>query len=445
LIYNPKVEALMLLERPVAHHLQHSQYRGKYPCTIHREGKVIACVHSQLEELVMLILRRLRCAILLIIFGLSLPAALIAQQTPPPTRLALEVTFYPGRKPAYQNVPAGKAQGAWYALFGRISSWRLPVEARATKAVRIVPSVEGDGVRIVVSLLSGEKAHENEEQVASYLIRENEKISADELRQFGIEPFGIKLVRVAPTITPVPPVILKAVTSIVVLNAVAVEATLPTYKITLFNQSGKNIVGLAVDVVTGDKIEISARPREPYGEPLVMAGKNYELKVHGPVRAREIPGGLEPTTLSNTQILITTAVFDDGTYEGDAENAAIIRAFRAGEKMELPRLIARLDTALNSPLNDVAASLLRIRMEVAAASSDADSDLVQGLVSEFPQLGKPAKERIKQAMEISSAMTKADLIKEIRRMQTEPMLSADSYRDWLRGKREKYAQWLARL
>jgi hypothetical protein len=379
------------------------------------------------------------------VFGLGLPEALIAQQSPPPTRLALEVTFYPGRKPAYQNVPAGQTQGAWYALFGRISSWRPPVEARVTKAVRIVPLVEADGVRIVVSLLSGEKALENEEQVTSYLIKENEKISTEELKQFGIEPFGIKLIRVAPALTPVPPVILKGVTAIIVMNAEAVDATLPTYKITLFNQSSKNIVGLAVDVVTGDKIEMSGRPREPYGEPLVMAGKNYELRVLAPVRAQEIPGGLEPTTLSNAQILITTAVFDDGTYEGEAESAATIRAFRAGEKMEIPRLIARLDTALNSQLTDVAASLLRLRMEIASASSDADSDLVQGLASEFPQLGKPAPERIKHAMEISATMTKAALLKEIRKMQTEPTLNANSYRDWLRGKKEKYAQWLARL
>ncbi|HMG74013.1 MAG TPA: hypothetical protein VK582_10980, partial [Pyrinomonadaceae bacterium] len=220
----------------------------------------------------MLLLRSLRFITLLLVFGLGLLDALVAQQNPPPTRLAIEVTFYPGRKPAFQSVPVVKTQGSWYSLFGRIASWQPPVEARVTRAVRIVPSVEGDAVRVVVSLLSGEKALEHEQQIASYLVRENEKISADELKQFGIEPFGIKLVRVAPNVTPVPPVILKGVMSIVVVNAVAVDATLPAYKITLFNQSSKSIVGLAADVFTGDKIELGAKPREPDGQPLALAG-----------------------------------------------------------------------------------------------------------------------------------------------------------------------------
>jgi hypothetical protein len=395
------------------------------------------------------LLRSLGFATLLIVFGLGLPAALIAQQNPPPTRLALEVTFYPGRNPTYQTVPVGKTKGTWYSLFGRIPSWQPPIEARLTRAVRIVPSVEGDAVRIVVSLLSGEKALEHELQIASYLIRENERISADELKQFGIEPFGIKLVRVAPNLTAVPPVILKGVTSIVVMNAVAIDATLPAYKITLFNQSSKNIVGLAADIVTGDKLELGGRPREPEGQPLVLAGKNYDLLMPAPIRARETSGGFEPATLSESQIVISAVVFDDGTYEGEAENAATIRAFRAGEKTEIPRLLATLDTAVNSQLTDVTASLLRLRMEVSSVSSDADSDLVQGLAAQFPQFGKPATDRFKHALEISATMTKANLLKEIRTLEVEAYqtrtLSPNSLRDWLTGKREKYAQWLARL
>jgi hypothetical protein len=393
--------------------------------------------------------RSLSFTIFLVVFSLGLPEALIAQQNPPPTRLALEVTFYPGRKPTYQNVPVVKTQGTWYALFGRIASWQPPIEARVTKAVRIVPSVEGDAVRIVVSLLSGEKALEHEQQIASYLIRENEKISADELKQFGIEPFGIKLVRVAPNVTPVPPVILKGVMSIVVLNAVAVDATLPAYKITLFNQSSRNIVGLAADVVTGDKLELGARPHESEGQPLALAGKNYDLLMPAPIRARETPGGFEPATLSESQIVISAVVFDDGTYEGDAEGAITITALRAGEKMEIPRLLPALDTALNSQLADVNASLLRLRMELSSVSSDADPNLVQSLAAKFPQLGKPAAGRFKQALEISATMTKANLIKDIRELEVEAYrtrtLSPNALRDWLVGKREKYAQWLARL
>jgi len=383
---------------------------------------------------------------LLLICLLCLPGSLAAQQSPPPTRLALEVTFFPGRKPAFQAVPAVKTRGTWYASFGRIASWQPPIEARVPRAVRIVPSVEGDAVRVVVSLLSGEKAFDHEEQIGNYLIRENEKISADELQQFGIEPFGIKLVRVAPNVTPVPPVILKGVTSIVVENAVAVDETLPAYKITLFNQSTRNIVALAADVVTGDKVELGGRPREPEGQPLALAGKSYDLLMPAPIRAREAPGGFEPATLSGTQVVISAVVFDDGTYEGDAESAFAVTAFRAGEKMEIPRLLPALDSALNSQLTDVDASLLRLRMELASVSSDADPNLVQSLAAKFPQLGT---ERFKHALEVSATMTKANLIKDIRALEVEAYrthsLSPNALHDFLTARKEKYARWLARL
>jgi len=80
------------------------------------------------------------------------------------------------------------------------------------------------------------------------------------------------------------------VESVVVVNSMAKETTLPSYRIILLNQSNKNIVGL---------------------------------------------------------------VFDDGTYEGDAETAAAVRRYRAGEKIVLPRLIllfdaSRIDSVLDS-------------------------------------------------------------------------------------------------
>lgn len=399
----------------------------------------------------MRILRSLSFPVLpILVCFLVSPKVLVAQESAPtPTRLALEVTFYPGRQPAYQTVQVAdsQTQGTWYALFGHIASWRPLAGAPLIRAVRVVPRIEGDAVRVIVSTMWGEKALNNEQRVASYLIRENEKINIEELRQFGIEPFGIKLIRVAPNLTPVPPVILKGVASLVVINAVSVDTTLPSYRITLFNQSGKNIVGLAVDEVTGKKIETTAKPREQYGKTLIAAGKTYELQVRAPVRAQETPTGYVPGTLSNPEILIKATVFEDGTFEGDPESAAEIRGFRAGEKMELPGLIAVLDKALTSPSANVSEALRNLEVEVSSLSSDVEPVLLQSLALEFPELGKEASQRIKIAVEVSAIGTKTKLVNDIQKLQgegTQP-LNPNEYREWLNKTRDLYAQWLARL
>jgi len=394
---------------------------------------------------------RLFSLFILFTIGLTVPAAKVyaQQDVPAPTRLALEVTFYSGRKPAYETVPGpdSKPSGAWFGLFGRIASWQAPAGAQPIEAVRVISRVEGDAVRVTVSTLSGSKALENEQRVGTYLIRETEKISIDDLKRFGIEPFQIKLVRVNPNIPPVPPVILKGVESVVVINSMAKETTLPSYRIILRNQSSKNIVGLGVDVVAGGRVQLTSKPRGIDGQPLIAAGKEYWLTVAAPNRAQPTLGGYVPTSPSDQQIQIKASVFDDGTYEGDAETAAAVRGYRAGEKMVLPRLIPLLEGALNSSNANLTEALGSLESQVSSVGTDADPQIVQTLTSEFPQESDARSREIKATMEVSATTIKSNLLKEIHTLENEgaQSLNADLYRTWLTKTRDRYEKWLSRL
>jgi len=395
----------------------------------------------------------IRCFSLFVLFtiGLTVPAAKVCaqQDVPAPTRLALEVTFYPGRKPAYETVPGpdSKPSGAWFGFFGRIASWQAPAGAQPIEAVRVISRVEGGAVRVIVSTLSGAKALENEQRVGTYLIRETEKISIDDLKRFGIEPFQIKLVRVDPSVPPVPPVILKGVESVVVINSMAKETTLPSYRIILRNQSNKNIVGLGVDVVAGGRVQITSKPRGIDGHPLIPAGKDYWLTVAAPNRAQPTLSGYVPTSPSDQEIQIKASVFDDGTYEGDAEMAAAVRGYRAGEKMVLPRLIPLLEGALNSSNASLAEALRNLESQVSSVGTDADPQIVQTLATEFPQESDARSREIKETMEVSATTIKSNLLKEIHTLENEgaQSLNADLYRTWLTKTRERYEKWFSRL
>ena len=389
---------------------------------------------------------------LLIVFtiGLTVPAAkMYAQQdVPAPTRLALEVTFYPGQKPAYETVPGpdSKPSGAWFGWFARIASWQAPAGAQPIEAVRVISRVEGDAVRVTVSTLSGSKALENEQRVGTYMVRETEKISIDDLKQFGIEPFQIKLIRVNSNVPPVPPVILKGVESVVVINSMPKETTLPSYRIILRNQSNKNIIGLGVDLVAGGKVQLTSKPRSIDGQPLIPAGKEYWLTVSAPERAQETPDGYVPTSPSDQQIIIKGAVFEDGTFEGDTETAVAVRGYQAGEKMVLPRLIPLLERALNSSNANLTEALGNLESQVSSVGSDADPQIVQTLALEFPQAGD-ARRQIKGTMEVTATRIKSTLLGEIHTLENlgAQSLTADLYRTWLTKTRERYATWLARL
>jgi len=394
---------------------------------------------------------RLVGLVILFLIGLGVSGtSVFAQQVADgPTRLALEVTFYPGRQPAYETVPGpnSKPSGAWFGMFARTKSWQAPPDAPPAEAVRVISRLEGDAVRVTVSILSGSKALENEQAVGSYLIRETDKIRIDELKNFGIEPFEIKLIRVNPNVPPVPPVVLKGVESIAVINSMPKETTLPAYRIILRNQSNKNIVALGWDVVAGGKVQLTAKPRGIDGQPLIPAGKEYWLTVAAPNRAQPTPGGYVPTSPSDQEIDIKAAVFDDGTFEGDAEAAAVVLGYQAGEKMELPRLIPLLENALNSGDADLTNGLRNLESRISSVGSDAEPATVQNLATRFPQGGGSAGKEIKIAIEFSATTIKTNLLKEIHQLQNEESkrLTADLYRTWLTKTKERYEKWLSRL
>jgi hypothetical protein len=106
--------------------------------------------------------------------------------------LALEVTYYRDRPPTYQQV-IGRDTGSSYGLFRRVPSWIPPAGSLPVRGVSIRDHLEGDAVRIEVSVLLGVGSEEKVEPVSTHLIHENEKITISELMRFGVEPFEVKV------------------------------------------------------------------------------------------------------------------------------------------------------------------------------------------------------------------------------------------------------------
>lgn len=155
----------------------------------------------------------LRARVIAATFVVGLLAALTAtgQTDPvPPTRLALEVHVYPNEPPAYvvvrpASMPGG---GSTFLRFARVPSWTITEGSPRVEGISICPVVADDAVRVSVSVLMG-KQLEQEKDVAVYTLREGEKLSLKDLARFGVEPFEIALIRVAPTSPAFPQVVSK--------------------------------------------------------------------------------------------------------------------------------------------------------------------------------------------------------------------------------------------
>jgi hypothetical protein len=91
----------------------------------------------------------------------------------------------------------------WFGRFSRVPGWTEPPNSPHVAAVKVNAQQAEEGVRVWVSVLLG-KLHEGEKQVSSYVLREGDTITANELADVGVVPFELKVVRLAASVSYVP-------------------------------------------------------------------------------------------------------------------------------------------------------------------------------------------------------------------------------------------------
>jgi hypothetical protein len=363
-----------------------------------------------------------------------------ARPRPIPTGLVLEVVYFKGLPPSYQVVLRSDIvnEGTIYFRFRRLSDWQLPAGALPVQGVRIAPSLEGDIVTIKVAVTRGVKFQDVEEVVTTYRLRENERVLAEDLKSFGVEPFDIKVVRTAPELSNAPPIINKT-KSLEVVSQQAIVSTFPTFKLTLHNLSDKNVSALHINVVKNGKIVLSGMPHNPEYQPFIKAGGDLDLPQRLSTRAQSTPGGYEPFSPPAQDIVIATVIFEDGTYEGEVEPAGNYRAFMVGDKSELKRIVPILQvaSAAGTGAVDPAAEL---RSQLQSLSYDIDEADFASLVQAFPSL---KAESLRAAAEGSVHHMRRELLQDLERFQS--TAGVKDFQSWLDGNSKRYSSWLARL
>lgn len=354
------------------------------------------------------------------------------------TGFAVEVTYFEGKPPAYEAVRRTKlprGEGSWFGLFRRIKEWSLPPGAEPVGAVRVVPYLDEETVKVTISVLRGEKFLDSEDIVGTYTVRENEGLAIDSLRDFGVEPFKLKLIRVAPQTSEVP-AILNKTKSLEVVGTELIVATFPHYKLTLHNLSEKNISAIWINTMRDGKLSLSGMAQGNEGEPLVKAATLKELNEMLITSAVATAAGYSPASPRGQQVVIATLVFEDGSYEGETEPAAIHRGYAIGNKTELKRVVALLEEALEG-----STSIENLRTKLSNLSYDFDESDMAALAKAFPEIDR---NKLQTSVEVSIHWLRRGVLDHLDRFQPGPGSSGD-FSVYLRTMKDRYSEWLLRL
>jgi hypothetical protein len=320
-------------------------------------------------------------------------------------------------------------------------------QSLAVRAVNIisVKEEEGDVVRVQVSVFLGAKFHDKEEHVATFRLREAQSIRVDELTRFGVEPIEITLIR-PPVLLPNPPEVINKADSIEVVGIEANNSTLPSYRLSLRNRSSKNLVALQIDVHVGDEKRLISQPMGKEGHPLIKAGAIFQTNVPGVKQATMTRQGYMPDSPQGQTILIGTAVFDDGTFEGDPRMAAHIRARVMGQKIQLTDVLSLLDNTVESSGADTS-TLGRLRQQASSLKEDVEMTVVDELLRGISNVESSERSALRVSFQVTLHSIKKQLLDAIDRFEKDQNASPDknNFKTWLNTTREQYKQWLSRL
>ena len=282
------------------------------------------------------------------VFLIATFAALTAAaQTAPvsTTNLALEIYFYSGEPPTYQPVRSLRslpARTSFYR-FKKIPDWTAPSGFTPVTAVNIQSIEAGEKVKVALSVDLGPK--HLEKPLAVYTLSEGEKISLEELRDFGLEAFAVALIRVGVIGSELPQVVSKA-KSIEVITIQQTVSPFPGFRLAVRNLSTKNALALVINVRQGNLLASGSMPQGKDGRPLIVAGGTSEILVRGVTRATATAGVYEPVALRNQTIEIAEVAFDDGSTEGEPKFASRYGELLKNRKVHSREVIDLFQAAL---------------------------------------------------------------------------------------------------
>jgi hypothetical protein len=299
------------------------------------------------------------------------------------------------------------------------------------------------------------KVLEDEKQVSSYLLREGDTTNAKELADVGVVPFEFKVVRLAASASYVPEFKSKS-PSIELASIQPNFAALPKVQLVLRNVSSKPVHAVEVLTVSDGIACLLAMREGKEGEALIPPGGTFEMTAS--LKTKYAAGANEYSIQAppNQSIEVATAVFGDGSYQGESIYAMTFLGYQKGRKAQLRRVIDLLEKVA-SGTGDAAT----LKDKLAALDVDADPAAVEELLQQFPQqkqiqsAGAGATIQVGRQIEPAGARTaievgmramRDDVLKDLVQFEIHKRYSgANALDSWLASATQRYKAWMSRL
>lgn len=371
---------------------------------------------------------------------LAAPAARPQEvKAPDAPALALRIAQAGSPHAGFDPVPeAGVTK--WYGQFERLPDWKEPEGKHPILAVRFAYRMRGGRAQVRVTVHRGVKFYDSEEFVAEYDAAAGDSFVVKELEQFGVRPFELSVVKRVDA-GPARPVAVRLRTRSLEAAGVEFDRKSARARILLRNLSREAVVALKLEAWLGEARGAVMWPLGREGRPIIEAGGVGEVLMslgHGALKRGE---AYEPVNAD--AVVVTSALFADGSYEGELRPAAHAAAQYAGYRVQLGRVLELARRTLESGEADAPGAAARFKERVVALGREAEPHVVAEVFNSFPGLAEGDREQVKGQAEAAMDWLDRDVFAGLAAF--EARADGATFRAWLEGCEKRLGEWLARL
>jgi hypothetical protein len=375
--------------------------------------------------------------------AVCLLAALSAAAQEPAEKLSLRLVLHEGGTPAYMDVG-----DKGFSLSGSVDTLRrLDTAALAQSGERwrtIHYSVWRRGERVVIKLRLSREIDEavDEIELGEYEVGVGEEQRVSALEQYGFEPIKLGVVRGAPIRLSPPPVV-NLTHSIAVLG-VEVSAGRPDLEVTLKNTSSRSVMAVELRLMKGGMVR-GYRPDSNRGErPWALPDGVWKAKL-------SIVAAADKTSAEGhhfeqpDEIVIASALFSDGGYEGEASFAVGQAAWCTGRRIQAGRALPLVRDYEEQKGVSLTGFAKELRRKASALPQAADDAVVDEFMAKYPELSAVERERIKEAIDGGLKDVRRGLVSGLKPYTEDSRVqdATHQFRKWLAYVRESYERVLS--
>ena len=325
-----------------------------------------------------------------------------------------------------------------YVLYALPRPPKIPPDSAGnliTSKVFVRAKQEGNQWHVEVTIGKGEFYDAGDVKVGDFKLGNNQFATVPAVAQHGLSPIRVGVLRINRQQAGKPR--FRNLSQSIVLEATEVKDVPDPFRLTLKNNSAQNLVAIQYNTF-GPNGFLGLKWLSPgLLEPLIKAGESYKLNVNSEDNSCGDEEGYYPN--QTNRIDLVSAVFADGTYEGEPGLAALIKGKAVGNRKNLERVVGTI-----GEITDPIQLSQQFKYLHDGMDEEVEGYLVDTLRAMLPALPKDAKDGLHSFIRAGMHEVKVNLERDAEMLQHigERNDSATSTK-WVERFKTKYERWFS--